>query len=182
MRKLEILVFLLWLPLAAGALCLQKGRVAEGPSNEACFPMQTNYGDGDGVMVGKVCAKAAENSLSLQMITNRPYKMLRNQVWVGTNVFDVPRLPDRTRVDLAKFPDFSADFEGEAQAQWTLPNPCDESKKRIEKIMFVAHSVVEQGDEGESTEQEAWGYEHLTRSVPAPWFDVKVLCDCLDSL
>ena len=86
----------------------------------------------------------------------------------------MPKLADRTSVDVSLFPAYEGDFQGEMEAQWSVPNPCVDPNIVEADIGFVAHSEVM---DNIGKIQTVWGYEHLSRNIPAPWFSVKVICD-----
>ena len=164
------------------AMCLQKSPGSDDTATESCFDLQSNAGSSV-VVEGEVCLKADPDSsykLKLIVSSEAPWTLVRNQVWIGDDISNVPKYEDGS-LDTTSFPDFSCDYKGERSAQWTVASPCEADSSASVDMVFVSHSNVKKIDaNGYATADDrttVYGYEH-TDGSPTPWFDVTVLCEC----
>jgi len=132
------------------------------------------------IVAGKFCVIGRiETELKVRVEAAEGYKLLKNHIWVGDDMADIP-LKANGDVDVLKFPENGCDSNAElTEAIWTIHenyNPCQINIAT--KVFYaVGKSMVENIETGKTSI--VYPTEHAPNDQsPLPWVDVTLWCGC----
>lgn len=145
---------------------------------QQCFDMIAGE-DHEGKAAARFCVSMGANSVMHTTVEAADgYTLIRNNVWVGEDLADMP-IKKNGSPHYLHFPKHASDFEGVTDTYMKVnfdshSTPVCASSNQVYLNKMVGHTTVQRvdayGKPIEGTEQHVYAYDHATEDPNAPWY------------